>query len=173
MRAIVYTTNAGSTEQYAKLLAQKTGLPVYSLTEAKQTVPVGTEIIYLGWIMASTVKGYASAAKRYHIGAVCAIGMGQTGTQGDVVRKKNAIPQQIPLFTLQGNFNVEKLHGLYRFSMQMMVKFAGKGLSDKPDRTPEEDDMLDMMLHGGNRVCEEHLKAVLDWYATYEEGDSV
>ena len=28
----------------------------------------------------------------------------------------------------------------------------------------EEDDMLDMMLHGGNRVCIENLQAVLDWY---------
>ena len=36
MKAIVYTTNAGSTEQYAKLLAQKTGLPVYSLAKAKR-----------------------------------------------------------------------------------------------------------------------------------------
>ncbi len=36
MKAIVYTTNAGSTEQYAKLLAQETGLPVYSLAEAKR-----------------------------------------------------------------------------------------------------------------------------------------
>ena len=81
MKAIVYTTNAGSTEQYAKLLAQETGLPVYSLAEAKRTLSSGTEIVYLGWIMASTVKGYADAAKRYRICAVCAIGMGQTGTQ--------------------------------------------------------------------------------------------
>ena len=36
MNAIIYTTNTGSTESYAKLLAQKTGLPVYSLAEAKK-----------------------------------------------------------------------------------------------------------------------------------------
>ena len=28
MNAIIYTTNTGSTEHYAKLLAQKTGLPI-------------------------------------------------------------------------------------------------------------------------------------------------
>lgn len=173
MKAIVYTTNAGSTEQYAKLLAQKTGLPAYSLPEAKRTLSSGTEIVYLGWIMTGTVKGYSSAAKRYHICAVCAVGMGQTGTQSDVVRKKNVIPEQIPLFTLQGNFDVEKLHGMYRFMMQMMVKFAGKGLSEKTDRTPEEDDMLDMMLHGGNRVCIKNLQAVLDWYEKRKVGDCV
>ena len=64
MNAIIYTTNTGSTESYAKLLAQKTGLPVYSLADAKDAVPEGAEVIYLGWISASAVKGYAKAAKR-------------------------------------------------------------------------------------------------------------
>lgn len=48
MNAIIYTTNTGSTEYYAKLLAQKTGLPVYSLAEAKKRVFAGAEVIYLG-----------------------------------------------------------------------------------------------------------------------------
>lgn len=87
MNAIIYTTNTGSTEHYAKLLAQKTGLPVYSLAEAKKRVFAGAEVIYLGWIMAGSVKGYAEAAKRYRVRAVCAVGMGQTGTQTDSVRK--------------------------------------------------------------------------------------
>ena len=164
MNAIIYTTNTGSTEQYAKLLAQETGLPAYSLADAKDAVLEGTEVIYLGWISAGAVKGYAKAAKHYHIRAVCAVGMGQTGTQTDGVRKKSAVPVSIPLFTLQGNFDVKKLHGIYRPMMEIMVKTAGKSLAVKKDRTPEEDDMLDMMLHGGERVKQENLSAVLDWY---------
>ena len=78
MNAIIYTTNTGSAERYALLLAEQTGLPVYSLTEAKKTVSTGAEVIYLGWIMAGSVKGYAEAAKRYRVYAVCAVGMGQT-----------------------------------------------------------------------------------------------
>ena len=154
MNAIIYTTNTGSTEHYAKLLAQKTGLPVYSLAEAKKRVFAGAEVIYLGWIMAGSVKGYAEAAKRYQVRAVCGVG----------VRKKSEIPANIPLFTLQGNFDVKKLHGVYRPMMEIMVKTAGKSLAAKKDRTPEEDGMLDMMLHGGERVKQENLSAVLDWY---------
>ena len=45
-----------------------------------------------------------------------------------------------------------------------MARTAGKGLAAKKDRTPEEDDMLDMMLHGGERVKAENLSAILDWY---------
>lgn len=96
--------------------------------------------------------------------AISGVGMGQTGTQTDSVRKKSEIPANIPLFTLQGNFNVKKLHGIYRFMMEIMVKTVGKGLAAKKDRTPEEDDMLDMMLHGGERVKAENLSAILDWY---------
>ena len=165
MNTIIYTTNTGSTEHYAKLLAQKIGLPVYSLAEAKKRVFAGAEVIYLGWIMAGSVKGYAEAAKRYRVCAVCAVGMGQTGTQTDSVRKKSAVPADIPLFTLQGNFDVKKLHGVYRLMMEIRVKTAGKGLAEKKDRTPEEDDMLDMMRCGGERVKAENLSAVLDWYS--------
>ena len=170
MNAIIYTTNTGSTEHYAKLLAQKTGLPAYSLADAKDAVSEGAEVIYLGWIAAGAVKGYTKAAKRYHIRAVCGVGMGQTGTQTDNTRKKSAISAAIPLFTLQGNFDVKKLHGVYRPMMEIMVKTAGKALAEKKDRTPEEDDMLDMMLHGGERVKAENLGAVLDWYSAPSTG---
>lgn len=100
----------------------------------------------------------------YKVRAVCGVGMGQTGTQIKEVRDKNAIPQRITLFTLQGNFDVKKLHGAYRFMMNVMVKTAGKGLANKTDRTSEEDDMLDMMVNGGKRVSLQNLKAVTEWY---------
>lgn len=164
MNAIIYTTNTGSTECYANLLAQQTGLPVYSLADAKKKVASGAEVIYLGWIMANGIKGYTHAAKRYKVRAVCAVGMGQTGTQTEVVRERNNIPANVPLFTLQGNFDVKKLHGPYRLMMNIMVKTVVKGLANRSDRTPEEDDMLDMMLHCGQRVRAEHLNHVLNWY---------
>ena len=163
MNAIIYTTNTGSTERYAMQLAAETGLPAYALAEAKKAVPANAEVIYLGWIMAGAVKGYAAAARRYQVRAVCGVGMGQTGTQTDSVRAKTAVPANIPVFTLQGNFDVKKLHGVYRPMMEIMVKTAGKALAEKADRTPEEDDMLDMMLYGGERVKADNLRAVIDW----------
>ena len=98
---------------------------------------------------------------------VCTIngkGIESSSTQLKEVRDKNTIPQRIPLFTLQGNFDVKKLRGTYRFMMNVMVKTAGKGLANKPDRTPEEDDMLDMMVNGGKRVSLQNLKTVTEWY---------
>ena len=165
MDAIVYTSNTGSTKRYAELLGKETGKRVYSLAEAKKAVPAGAEIVYLGWLMAGSVKGYAEAKKRYKICAVCGVGMGQTGTQDESVRSKLAVPADTGVFTLQGNFEIKKLRGVYRFMMEVMSKTVGKSLAQKPDRTPEEDDMLDMMLRGGERVKAENLKDVLSYLA--------
>lgn len=164
MEAIIYTTNTGSAEQYAKMLAEQTGLSVFSMEEAKSEVEEGSEIIYLGWIMAAQVKGYKTAAKKYKIRAVCAVGMEKTGTCTEEIRKKTFVPAEVPLFTLQGNFNVKKLHGFYRLMMSMMIKMVTKQLVAKTDRTQRENEMLEIMLQGGENVRKENLAEVLDWY---------
>lgn len=163
MEAIIYTTNTGSTAQYAKMLAEKTGLPAFSIEEAKSKVEAGSEIIYLGWIMAAQVKGYKAAAKKYRIRAVCAVGMEKTGTRTEEIREKTCVPDEIPLFTLQGNFNVKKLRGLYRLMMSLMLKMVPKQLEAKADRTQRENEMLEIMLHGGENVRKENLGEVLEW----------
>ena len=52
--------------------------------------------------------------------------------------------------------------------MELMIRTAGKALAGKKDRTAEEDDMLDMMLRGGERVRRENLMEVLEWYHLQE-----
>lgn len=162
--AIVYTSNTGYTEQYAKLLGEKTGIPVYSLKEVKGKLPEKSSVIYLGWLMAGCIKGYKKAAKLFSIAAVCGVGMGATGAQIKDLIKTNALPSSLPVFTLQGGFDLKKLRGIYKFMMTVMAKTVGKGLQDKKDRTPDEDAMLDLLMNGGSRVNEENLKDVLDWY---------
>lgn len=174
--AIVYTSNTGYTRQYALLLGEKTGLPVYSLQEAKQKAAPGSPILYLGWLMAGKVQGYSEAARRFSVAAVCGVGMGATGSQLEDLRKANSLPQGLPVFTLQGGFDLKRLRGIYKLMMTVMAKTAGKGLADKPNRTPDEDAMLDLLQNGGSRVREENLQAVLCWYETQQvkssEGDS-
>lgn len=146
------------------MLAEQTGLPAFSMEEAKSKVEAGSEIIYLGWIMAAQVKGYKAAAKKYKIKAVCAVGMERTGTRTEQIREKTSVPVAIPLFTLQGNFDVKKLRGIYRLMMNLMVKMITKKLGAKTDRTQQENEMLEIMLHGGEKVCTENLGEVINWY---------
>lgn len=164
MDAIVYTSNTGSTEEYAKLFAKKTGLPALSLEEAKKKLPSGSSIIYMGWLAAGSVKGYKKAEKLYGVRALCGVGMGETGSQIGDIRKQNSVSDATPVFTFQGNFHMEKLHGIYRFMMQCMKLTVGKTLVKKENKSASEKDMLDMLLNGGVRVKEENLSALYGWY---------
>lgn len=66
IKAIVYTSNTGYTAEYAKILADKTSLPLYTLKESK-SIEKGTPVIYMGWLMAGSVKDYNKAVKRFDI----------------------------------------------------------------------------------------------------------
>ena len=69
MSAIIYTTNTGSTEHYAKLLAQKTGLPVYSLCYVRAhpiSWNVPTQILYGEHDNLTSMETVSAFAKRYH-----------------------------------------------------------------------------------------------------------
>ena len=164
MKAIVYTSNTGTTKKYAEIIEKKTIIPAYTLDEAEKVLSAGDEVIYLGWLMAGTIKGYKKAKSKYDIKVVCAVGMGGTGTQTAEVRSKNNIPHDTTLFTLQGGFDINKLSGVYKLMMSVMVKTAGKGLSDKKNRTEDEDRMLDMMLNGRSYVSEENLADFFRWF---------
>lgn len=164
LNAIIYTSNTGYTRQYAVLLGEKTGLPVYSLEEVNKSSFSGGSVIYLGWLMAGKIKGYTKAAKQFNVVAVCGVGMGATGSQLDDLRKNNPLPSNLPVFSVQGGFDLKKLRGIYKFMMTVMTKTLGKKLADNKDRTPEEDAMLDLLINGGSCVSEKNLDAVLEWY---------
>ena len=162
--AIVYTSNTGFTAQYASLLGGETGLPVYSLEDALKSLPQSSPIVYLGWLTAGKVQGYDKVVTKFNLQALCAVGMAKCGSQMEDVRKSNNLPEGLPLFTLQGGFDLKKLRGVYKFMMLVMSKTVAKKLAAKPDRTPDEEDMLDLFQNGGNRVSLENLRPVLAWY---------
>ena len=155
--AIIYTSNTGFTRRYAQMLSEKTGIKAYPLSDAP--VKDGARVIYMGWLAAGVIQGYKKAAKKYDIAAVCAVGMAETGSQTEDVTRTNGI--KVPLFTLQGGFYMDRLTGRYKFMMQVMKKTFGKSLMKKKDRTEAQDDMIDLLFNGGDRVKEENLEGIL------------
>ena len=162
--AIVFTSNTGHTAAYAALLSKSTGLPVYESKAAGKILSDKAEVIYLGWLMAGKLQGYKAAAKRFSVAAVGAVGMSSVEAQRDDIRRINAVPAATPVFCLQGGFEMEKLHGVYRFMMKVMRGSVGKKLAAKQDRTPEEEESLELLMHGKNCVKEENLKEIITWY---------
>lgn len=169
INAIVYTSNTGHTKECALLLGKEISIPVFDLKEAKKQLPKNSEIIYLGWLMAGSVKGYKKAKKNFDICALCGVGMAANGSQIADIRKANKVPENLPVFSLQGGFEMEKLHGIYKFMMQTMRKTVEKNLTSKKERTAEEDEMLDLLLHGKNRVSKDNLDEIIHWYKDVKE----
>lgn len=161
VNAIVYTSKTGHTREYAFLLGEKTGLPVYSLEEAVSRLPGGSPVIYLGWVHASHVKGYGNAAKRFAVRAVCGVGLCDTGTMISEIRKATPISEDIPLFTLQGGFDRSKLKGMDK----LMISMLTKGLAAQKQRSAQDERMLELLSKDASYVSEENLSGILQWYA--------
>ena len=158
--AIVYTSNTGHTRQYALLLSEQIGLPVYSLSEAGTQLSGGRAVIYLGWIHASRVRGYARAARRFELCAVCGVGLCDTGTLISEVRKATSVPEGLPLFTLQGGIDRDRLRGVNR----LMISMLARGLASQKQRSAQDERMLELLSRNANHVRPENLDGVLQWY---------
>lgn len=163
--AIVYTSKTGFTREYAYLLGKKLELPVYPLEDALYGLAQGSPILYLGWIHASSVQGFRKAMKGFRLCGVCGVGLCDTGTMENEVRKATAIPEEMPLFTLQGGFDRGKLKGMDKLLISMLVK----GLSSKQQRAEQDDRMLYLLQRDSHYVREENLTAVMNWYASLKE----
>ena len=157
--AIVYTSGTGYTARYAALLSEKLGLPAHTLADAVKSLPAGTPVIYMSWLMAGSVKDYKKAARCFAIDAVIGVGLGDTGAQDDAARKACRLPADVPVFTVQGGMDLQKLHGPYKFAIKLLTK----GMAAQKNRTPSEDRMLALLQKGGDYVSEKELAAVLAW----------
>ena len=162
--AIIYTSKTGHTRQYALLLGKEIDLPVYSYDEAISRLSGESPVIYLGWIHASHVKGFSDAVKRFSVCAVCGVGLCDTGTLIPEVRKATSIPEDIPVFTLQGGFDRSKLKGMDKLMISMLIK----GLSAQKHRSAQDERMLELLSKDANYVSPENLAGILQWYREKE-----
>ena len=162
MKAIVYTSKYGHTAEYAEILGKLTGLPVYSLKDAEKQLTNGTPIIYLGWLMASRVRGLNKAKKKFKVSAVCGIGLCDTGTLHQEVQKANALSEDFPLFTMQGGMDKDKLKGFDK----MLINMLTKGLASQKERSTTDERMLNLLTYGENFVSEKNTADFMKWYNT-------
>ncbi len=151
--AIVYCSNTGFTKRYAKLLGEKTGLPVYDLNGGDLPVN-GAKIVYLGWLMAGSVKGLKKACKRWNVLALCPVGMAPVG-QEDKLRRQ--FPQGA-LFYLQGGYEHQRLTGVPKMMMNMLYRVMRRKKGD-----PAAELIVDAVEHGGDWVSGDSLAPVVSW----------
>mgnify|MGYP001363720992 CR=1 FL=1 len=159
-KAILYCSNAGHAERYATLLSKEVGLPAYRLGTEK--LEKGTPVVFVGWIMAGTVKGLVKATKKYDVRSVAAVGMSRDSSkQENDIRMRHHMSSSMKLFYLQGGMDLSLLKGVYHFMIKMMADSFSKKLESKKDRSEEEDEILQMAHDGKDCVSAEHLSAMV------------
>ncbi|NLX63483.1 MAG: hypothetical protein GX022_01695 [Clostridiaceae bacterium] len=147
----------------AEILGQKTGLPVYEHEDALKHLGQQDEIIYMGWLCASSIKGYKKAAEEFKVKAVCGVGMRRPGEEAlrDMVRRNNISGPKA--FYLQGGYDEKKLTGIYKLLMKIFTKALLKQLEKKEFKTDEELETIDMIKNSRSLVKEENLVPILEW----------
>ena len=172
MKAIVYTSQTGFTRRYAEMLAAQTGLPAYDAKTAKGQLPRGSEIFYMGWLLAGEVKGLKAAMGRYTVRGVAIVGVSPQGN-GELWTEARinggASDDGGRIFYLRGGYAPEKLGGLYRLMMGHMAKTVIRQVEAKgAGATAEEREMAEVFRSGGDYVQEEALEEIAAWI---REGD--
>ena len=163
-RIIVYSSNTGFTEQYAKLLGRALDMPSYKLGN----VPAchkGAEAIYLGWLFAGKIVGYRKCAKKYNIS--CAVGVGMSPPSPELaegLRATEKIPAGTPVFYLQGGFDINRLSLPLKLIMKIKCKQIAARLRAKGELTEAEQLTLEMTQHPTSAVREENIQQVIDLY---------
>ena len=161
---IIYKSNTGYTEQYAKLLSEQLGLPCYKLGSVPECHK-GRDAIYLGWLFAGNIVGYKTASKKYHLRCVCGVGMGPPVPElVPGFRDKMGIPDSVQVFYLQGGFDINKLKGPMKLIMKVKCKEIAGRLNVRAELSPEEQATLRMTQTGASCVCKENLAEVVAWY---------
>lgn len=129
---VVYESNAGHTERYAKLYAEREGLEVYPLKQALKELKEKEEVVYFGWLKAGAVMGLPKASSYLEVRMICAVGMSAPTEEVRAdVATRNDIPDRVPTYYLLGGYEKKKVHGINRLMMGMLCKFLRKDLQAK------------------------------------------
>lgn len=159
MKAIIYESNTGFTERYAKLLSSKLDIPAYTIAQGKKAVEKGAEVIFMGWVFANKINGLDKAKKQWSVIAAAAVGMNpKTDENTEIVRKANKL--EIPLFYLWGGLDNTKLKGINKMMLGMVRDSLIK------ENKPEYADAIEVFKNGGDFVSEENLTELVAYALT-------
>lgn len=161
MYKIIFESNTGFTEEYAKALSKEISVQAYTRKESKDTLSKSDKIIYMGWLLAGGIKGYEKFKKNHNVVAVCAVGAApKTEKIIREISERHHI-KNVPVFYLRGGIDKDKLKGINKFVINLMATVLSLLTKNK---TQEQQGMADLLKNGGDRSDIKNLSPVIDWF---------
>jgi len=142
--AVVYKSKYGSTEKYAKWIAEDTGADIFKANEiAVGKLQEYDAIVYCGGLYAGGILGFSFIKKNYF--KICdkkliVVAVGATLKKDEAIEEIKArnlteeMKDKVQVFLLRGGLNYKKMNLIDRLLMFMLVK------SVKLRKTEELDD---------------------------------
>lgn len=161
--AIIYKSSTGSCERYARVMSRMLAIPAYPVDRCP--LPKGMEIVYIGWLMNGKVSGLEKARKSYKIGGVVQVGMSApSAAMAETCRKNHGLASDLPVFTLQGGFDMSKLSAPLRLIMKKINRGIAARLEAKGTLSEAEKATLEMAKTGkGEPATWDGVLEVVDW----------
>ena len=169
---IIYNSQTGFTAQYAQWMAEATGAERMELKEAKKKdlkfFDDYDRIVYGGWVMGGNVnklqwfEQYLNAWKSKKL-AVFAVGASpaDSETVAEFLEKTFGGEQWrgVAHFYCQGGLNYDKMS----MPNKMLMKMLKKSLDGKKDKTPQEEEMAQMLGRSYDISDRKYAAPVIDW----------
>ena len=171
---VIYSSQTGFTEKYAKLLADKLGAELLTIKEAKKKKgPFFEEyeaIVYGGWVRAGSVvdaKWFVNKAEGWKDKKLAVFRVGASPEEGPgVAEQVNTLLTEeqrkyIEPFYCQGGLDYDKMN----LPSKMMMRALISVLSKKADKTEEDEQMIAMISDSFDMLDEKNIEPIVKYIA--------
>ena len=160
---IVYSSETGSCEKYAQMIAKELNVPAVPMSAAEGR-PC-KRVLYISWLTAGKINGLSKAMQGFPLAAVMQVGITPvTGETAAKTRKANKIPANTEVFCKQGGLHMDRLSAPYRAAMTVVNKVVLAQLSKKKnDLDDQERALYGMVTTGDGEPADWDVSDVVAW----------
>ena len=121
-------------------------------------------MIFVGWLFAGRIMGYAKAKEKFIVGAVLMVGMSMDpAADCEWARKKNKIPAYAKVFCAQGAFHMSRLPLPLKLAMKVKNKQIVKQLEAKGELSDVLKATLNMAKTGEGEPAEWNIDRIVEF----------
>ena len=156
---VIYQSDTGFTERYAKWIAEELNCEAVKLKGFDlKTLESFDKVIYGGWIMGNMIVGF-DKLRELKLKSLVVFGVGVTPTSDTIIQtiqSQNKLGE-LPFFYFEGGLDQKKLGFLKRTILKTLAKATAK----KEDKTEQEEFMVNALVSTFDHCSHESIAALI------------